>query len=75
MAEICAGTVEVDPLVNAGRPVVGSRHIPVLRVALWHDQLGWTPDEIATECGLTLAQVYAALAYYCEHRDECSRVD
>lgn len=35
-------------------------------------------DEIATEYGLTLADVYAALAYYYDHRteiDDSTRVD
>jgi uncharacterized protein DUF433 len=29
-----------------------------------------SPDEIATEYGLSLADVYAALAYYYDHREE-----
>jgi uncharacterized protein (DUF433 family) len=75
MAEICSGHVEVDPLVNEGIPVVGSRHIPVWRIAVWHDQMGWGPDEIATECGLTLGEVYAALAYAYNHREAGAPVD
>ena len=64
--------VYVDPDRNDGVPVVGNRHIPVWRVADWHDQLGWPPDDIAEECGLTLAEVFAALAYYHAHREACA---
>jgi uncharacterized protein (DUF433 family) len=55
-----------------GIPVVGNRRIPVWRIATWHDELGWQPDDIATECGLTLDEVAAAMAYYAEHREACT---
>jgi hypothetical protein len=32
--------------------------------------MGLTADEIATEYGLTLADIYASLAYYYDHREE-----
>jgi hypothetical protein len=35
--------------------------------------LGRSADEIATEYDLTLADVYAALAYYFDHREEIDR--
>ena len=36
----------------------------------WHERLGKGADEIAAEYDLTLADVYAALAYYFDHREE-----
>lgn len=40
-------------------------------VAVWHNRLGKSPDEIVAEhAGLTLADVYAALAHYYDHRAE-----
>ena len=40
-------------------------------MAVWHEQMGMTPTEIAaTYPTITLAQVHAALAYYYDHRDE-----
>lgn len=42
-------------------------------VVIWHERLGRSPDEIAAEHGLTLADVHAALAYYFDHRDEVER--
>jgi len=42
----------------------------VRRVVSWY-KLGLSPEEIADELGhLTLAQVYAALAYYHANREE-----
>lgn len=43
------------------------------RIVQWY-KLGLTPEEIADELEpLTLAQVYAALAYYHANRDEIER--
>jgi len=42
-------------------------------VAIWHERLGRSADEIATEHDLAPADVYAALAYYVDHRDDIDR--
>jgi len=39
-------------------------------VAVWHERLGWSVDQIASEYDLSLADVYAALAYYFAHREQ-----
>lgn len=50
--------------------ILGHR-IKVKHVAIWHEQMGMTPDQIvATYPSISLAQVQAALTYYCDHRDE-----
>ena len=36
---------------------------------IWHERLGKSADEIATEYDLTLSNVYAALAYYFDNRE------
>ena len=38
-------------------------------IVVWHEHLGKTPDEIGAGYDLTLAEVYAALAYYFDHRE------
>jgi len=40
----------------------------VRNIVMWHERLGKWVDEIASDYGLTLANVYAALAYYFDHR-------
>ena len=58
------------PEIRSGRPRVAGTGVTVKRVVGWY-KLGLSPEEIADEIGhLTLAQVYAALAYYHANRNE-----
>ena len=53
-----------SPEIRHGRPRIAGTGITVHRVAIWY-RLGHSPEEIAHQYGhLTVAQVYAALAYY-----------
>jgi uncharacterized protein (DUF433 family) len=63
----------ITPGVCGGKPRIANRRITVQDVAIWHERLGLSADQIATEFGLTLAEVHAALAYYFVHRDEIER--
>ena len=56
------------PGVLGGKPHIKGHRISVQDVAIWHERLGQSVDEIATDYPLTLGQVYAALAYYHDHR-------
>jgi uncharacterized protein (DUF433 family) len=62
--------IEITPGVLGGKPRVAGHRISVQDIVIWHDRLGKGADEIATEYDLTLADVYAALAYYFDHRGE-----
>lgn len=62
--------LESRPGVLGGKPCVTGRRIAVEHIAVWHERLGYSADEIAGEYDLDLADVYAALAYYFAHRDE-----
>jgi uncharacterized protein (DUF433 family) len=61
----------IEIVEGAGGPkarIAGSR-IRVMDVATWHENMGMTADEIANEFPtITLADVYAALAYYWDNR-------
>ena len=61
---------ECTPDVAGGKPRIAGRRITVQNIVIWHERLGLGADEIATEYDLTLADVYAALAYYYDHRHE-----
>lgn len=65
--------IEVTPGVAGGKPRIAGHRITVQNVAIWHEWMGNTADEIATEYDLTLADVYAALAYYYAHQEEIDR--
>lgn len=50
------------------KPRIAGHRITVAQVAFWHEVAGLAADEIATTYGLTLAEVYAALAYYFDNQ-------
>jgi uncharacterized protein (DUF433 family) len=63
--------IKIMPGHCGGKAHVVGHRIKVQHIAAWHERLGRSPDEIVAEHpGLTLADVYAALAYYYDHRDE-----
>ncbi len=62
--------IEITPGIAGGKPRITGRRITVQNVVMWHEWMGRSADEIATEYSLTLSDVYAALAYYYDHRLE-----
>lgn len=61
-------TIVSDPTIRAGRPVIVGTGVRVSDVAALSVFHGRTSDQIAVSYGLTLGQVYAALAYYHDHQ-------
>lgn len=62
--------IAITPGVAGGKPHIVGHRITVQHIVIWHERMGLSADEIATEYNLTLADVYAVLAYYYDHRDE-----
>ncbi len=59
-----------DPNIRGGRPIIAGTGITVRRIVGWY-KLGMDADEIARQFPhLSLAQIYAALAYYHANREE-----
>lgn len=70
--------IEATPGVAGGKPRVAGHRITVQNIAIWHERLGLGADQIAADYGLSLAEVYAALARYYDRRpeiDEAIRAD
>ena len=66
--------IHITSGVCGGKPRIAGHRIRVQDIAVWHEKLGMSPDEIVSEHPtLTLADVYAALAYYFDHREEIER--
>ncbi len=65
--------IEITPSVMGGKPRIAGRRITIEQIVIWHEWMGKSADEIATEYDLTLADVYAALAYYYDHRAEIDK--
>lgn len=70
MSSVSTEHIEITPGVCGGKPRIAGRRITVQDVAMWHERAGMSPDEIAATYKLSLADVYAALAYYHDHREE-----
>jgi uncharacterized protein (DUF433 family) len=68
---VIAEYIAIKPGFCGGKPHIAGHRIKVQHIAIWHERLGMTAEEIvATYPTLSLPAVYAALAYYHSHRAE-----
>jgi uncharacterized protein (DUF433 family) len=61
--------IVTNPRIRGGRPCVlgtGIRVTDLVMASLFHQR---SPDQIASDFDITLAQTYAALAYYYQHKE------
>src|SRR5689334_21998768 len=65
--------IVATPGTLGGKPRIAGRRIAVQHIAVWHELQGMSVAEIADEFDLSLADIYAALAYYFDHRVEIDR--
>lgn len=70
MAHLLEQHIEITPDIAGGKPRIAGHRITVQNIVVWHERLGKTVDEICAEYNLTLAEVYAALSYYFDYREE-----
>jgi uncharacterized protein (DUF433 family) len=62
--------ITASPDIRRGRPRIAGTGVSVQRIVILY-KMGLSPDEIADEFGhLSLAQVYAGLAYYHANREQ-----
>jgi len=59
-----------DKRICGGSPVLERTRIRVMDVVEKYEILGYPPEKIAEAFGISLAQVFSALAYYYEHPKE-----
>lgn len=64
-----ADMITTNPQLRGGRPIIAGTGTTVRTVAGLY-KLGLSPEDIAGELPLTLAQIYVALAYYHLHCEE-----
>lgn len=62
--------ISKNPAVRGGKPCVGGTGLRVTDLVIAHLFHKRSPDEITSDYELSLAQVYASLAYYFQHKDE-----
>lgn len=74
MENVISEHIEITSGVCGGKPRIAGHRIRVQDIVIWHEKLGMSPDEIvSTYPTITLSDVYAALAYYFDHREEIER--
>src|SRR3990172_4097213 len=61
-------TIVSDPAIRGGRPIIAGTTIRVLDIVASHLYRKFSPEELAVQFNLTLGQIYAALAYYYDHK-------
>jgi uncharacterized protein (DUF433 family) len=63
--------IVITPGICGGKPRIAGNRIKVQDIVIWHERMGMSPDEIIYQHpSITLSDVYAALAYYHDHREE-----
>ena len=65
--------IEITPGISGGKPRIAGHRITVQNIVIWHERMGWSVDEIAAEYDLSLADIYAALTYYFDHRQQIDK--
>jgi uncharacterized protein (DUF433 family) len=70
IAQVLDRHIEITPGISGGKPRIAGHRITVQNIVIWHERMNKSVDEICAEYDLTLADVYAALAYYFDHRYE-----
>lgn len=65
--------IEITPGIMGGKPRIAGHRISVQNVVIWHNEMGYSVEKIAEDYNLSLADVYAALAYYHDHKEEVDK--
>ena len=71
MTSTIAPHIEITPGVCGGKPRIAGHRIKVQDIVIWHERMRMSVDEIIYHHPtISLADVYAALTYYHDHREE-----
>lgn len=62
--------IVVDDAITSGKARIADTRITVKTIAIRHELLGNSAEEIASDYDLSLADIYTALAYYYMHKSE-----
>jgi uncharacterized protein (DUF433 family) len=71
-------TIVSDPHIRGGQPIIAGTNLRVSDLVASHIYRGLAPEALAVNFNLVLGQVYAALAFYYQHKaeiDEQMRAD
>ena len=70
-ASIISEHIAITPGICGGKPRIAGHRIRVQDIVVWHEMMGMSADEILYHFpSISLADVYAALAYYYDHLED-----
>ena len=71
MSSVSTEHIERTPGLCGGRACIAGHRIRVMDIAVLHEKRRLSPEEIVHQYpGIALANVYAALTYFLDHREE-----
>jgi len=74
MNELIVERIVSKPGVCGGKPCIAGTRIRVQDVYVWHELQGQSADEIASRFPqLAMGDIYAALSYFWDHREDILR--
>lgn len=73
MALVLEQHIVITEGLRGGKPHLAGTRITVSDIVIWHLRQGQAVEEIAAQYDVALSAVYAAMAYYYDHRDEVDR--
>lgn len=65
--------IEVTAGVCGGKPRIAGHRITIQNIVVWHEGMNIGADEISARYNISLADVYAALAYYFANREQIDK--
>ena len=74
MTDVIRNHIEIVQGARGPKARIAGHRVRVVDIVNMHEDQGWSPAEIVEQIPtITLADVYAALAYYHDNRDEIDR--
>jgi uncharacterized protein (DUF433 family) len=74
MVDVSREHIEIVQGASGPKARIAGHRIRVQDVAIWHEKLGMSVDEILEQYPtISRADVHAALAYYWDHRDQIEK--
>lgn len=71
MANVVTERITKTPGVCGGKACIAGHRIRVMDIAIWHEHMGMSADEIVSAYPtITLSDVHAALVYYFDNIEE-----
>ena len=65
--------IQITDGVCGGKPRIAGHRITVQNIAIWHEHMNLSADEISDRYNISNVDIYAALAYYFANREQIDK--